>query len=69
MASVEAFNSEVEELLTRSDLKRILKCSERSVINYERSGLLKSIRIGGLVRFTSESVREFIQRQSARSAP
>ena len=65
MPNLREMQDAVEELFDRRDVSRVLKCSERTVINYEQRGLLNPIRIGGLVRFTPESVRQFIERQSA----
>lgn len=64
MTNFKELQDQVEPLLDRREVGRVLKCSERTIINYEQRGLLKPVRIGGLVRFTADSLREFIERQS-----
>lgn len=49
-------------LWTIKDLERIFQVSERTIIRYYREYDLKVVTLpGNLIRFTPESVREFIQ--------
>ncbi len=48
------------ELLTYKDVAKLLRVSERTVWTLVKEGKLKACRIGRLVRFTLESVREYL---------
>ena len=50
------------KLLTTQDVAGILRCSEKTVYNRVKSGDLLPTYNGRLVRFTEQSVREFLER-------
>ena len=51
-----------KRLLTRAEVASIVQVSPRSVINWELSGKLKSVKVGGrAVRFHAEEVERLIQ--------
>ena len=51
-------------LLTYRQLADLLQCSERTVYNFVQRGAIVPFRCGGLVRFTEETVEEFVKRNS-----
>ena len=53
------------KLLTTQDVAGILRCSERTVQNRVKSGDLLPIYNGRLVRFTMESIEEFLVQNKA----
>ena len=53
------------KLLTTQDVAGILRCSEKTVYNRVKSGDLLPTYNGRLVRFTEQSVAEFLQRNMA----
>ena len=54
---------QVDELLTKYELAKKLKCTGRSVDNYVARGLFKRIKVGNLSRFNWESVRQALENQ------
>ena len=52
-------NSQIPVLWTTADVSHFLGCSERQVYALRHEGL-PSLRIGGLVRFDPERVREWL---------
>lgn len=57
--------SEINRLLKKKDVARILNVTERTVENYQYSGVLKYIKFGGTVRFREEDVRKLITRKDS----
>ena len=55
---------QVDELLTKHELAKKLKCTGRSVDNYVSRGLFKRIKVGNLSRFNWESVRQALENQN-----
>jgi len=51
---------ELSNLLTVDDVARLLKCSTRTVHKFKEKGILKFMKIGGLLRFRKEDVNAFI---------
>lgn len=47
-------------LIDRPTVARLLKCSERHVVNLEQAGKLRPIRLGTLVRHSREFIDRFI---------
>lgn len=58
----EATPSKPPELLTAKEVATYFKCTPRTIYNYKEQGLLTSIDIHGLVRFTRPSVEELLLR-------
>jgi excisionase family DNA binding protein len=56
-------------LLNQSDVADILNVSPRTVMRLRASGELKSIRVRGLVRFTTEDVVAFIKARREEGRP
>lgn len=48
------------ELLTRSEVAEKFKVSKQVIARWEKQGLLKRVKIGGTVRFTSNDLTELI---------
>ncbi|MFZ2655614.1 MAG: MerR family DNA-binding transcriptional regulator [Victivallales bacterium] len=55
------------DLITRPEAAKLLQVSPRSLINYERQGLLQGVRIAGkrLVRYSLPSIERLIQSGTA----
>jgi excisionase family DNA binding protein len=51
----------MEEYLTARDIMRIMKVSRPQAYNYLHGGNLKTYKIGRLVRFSAEDLRQFIE--------
>lgn len=51
------------DLLTRREVAQILKCTPRSIINYEKSGNLKPIKVAGkrMVRYFFSDIENLLQ--------
>ena len=50
----------VVELLTPQEVATRLRVSVSSVLRYARTGVLNSVRVGGMVRFRASEVDELI---------
>jgi excisionase family DNA binding protein len=60
-AGVAAMPTITDELLTRTDVARICKCSVLTVIRLEQSGKLEVLRLGaGSVRIRRSSLEKFL---------
>jgi len=65
MANTSVSNAgQVDELLTKLELAKKLKCTGRSVDNYVAKKLIPKIKVGGLTRFNWESVREALENKN-----
>ncbi len=53
----------MKEYLTVEDVMRILKVSRTTAYDIIHSGLLKSYKVGRLVRVTAEDLQRFIERR------
>lgn len=62
------FRTSPPHLWTTSDLARFLVCSERNIFFLRNKGL-PSVRVGGLVRFDPQAVREWLARQDEPADP
>lgn len=56
-AEVQAFGIEIYDI---RQCAAILKVTERSVMNYLKSGQLKGRKVGGKWRFTKDDITQFI---------
>ena len=56
---MEALDREIEALWDARDVARYLKVSRSWVYQKAEAGLLPYLKVGGLVRFVPERVREF----------
>ncbi len=56
-----------EELMTREDVCRVLKCGEVKISQLIRDGQLGYVRVGKSKRFTAEQVRAFIADSTVRT--
>ena len=45
-----------QELVTREELAKRLKCTERSIINNEKKKKIKPLRLGTIIRYNWEEV-------------
>ncbi len=54
-------NQNIEELLTRREVERILKISRSQIYNFLRSGKLTAYKIGGNLRFQKEDINNLIR--------
>jgi excisionase family DNA binding protein len=52
------------QFYTLQELAEILKVQERSVFRYLQSGKLKGQKMGGVWRFTDQSIKDFAKRSS-----
>ena len=50
-------------LLTKKELAKCLRSTERSINNYVAQGIIPSIKLGALVRFNWEQVCEALENQ------
>ena len=55
---------QVDELLTKSELAKRLKCTTRSINNYCNQGLIPKIKVGHLTRYNWEAVRHALENQN-----
>jgi excisionase family DNA binding protein len=49
-----------DRLMTTVEVSRLFRCSLQTVRRYEREGRLRSVRVGGLLRFKREDVQRLI---------
>jgi excisionase family DNA binding protein len=55
--------SAVPFFFTPSEVARIYKVTPATILNWERQGLIPSIRFGRVVRFELEKVRDVIEKR------
>ncbi len=53
-----------EVLLTKKDLSRLMKCSERTLDRLRRDGVLRSFQVNRIVRFRWSDVQEFFSKNA-----
>ena len=61
-----AVQIEVPELLTLREAANILKCHPNTLRNWDRSGLLKAVRLGGRKdrRYRKEDIVKFLNKNT-----
>jgi len=52
------------KLYTSKEVATMVQCCERSIHNFVKEGKIKAHRIGRLVRFSKESIAEFLRQCS-----
>jgi len=52
------------KLYTSREVAAMLQCSERSIHNFVKEKLIRPLRIGRLVRFSKESIEDFLNQCS-----
>lgn len=57
------------ELLTPKDVCRLLKVSRRRLYNLEKSGKLRSVRLGSSIRFPRTEVERFLEDAATMASP
>lgn len=60
-------NIDQNEMLTPSDIARILKISKSGVYNLLKRGEIPYLRVGKKIRVPAKSLNEFIESQTAAS--
>lgn len=59
-------NRQAEELLTAEDIARLYKVSRRCVTNWIKARIIPCLRVGRVLRFHPERVREAMDRYEQR---
>jgi excisionase family DNA binding protein len=55
-----------EPLLRPTEVARLLACSSKTVYAWAASGVLPCVRLGRLVRFRADDVRQFVEAHAER---
>jgi excisionase family DNA binding protein len=56
-----------DELQTPDEVAGQLKVTKAAIYRWVAEGKLRPVRVGSLLRFTDESIREFLARSATRS--
>jgi excisionase family DNA binding protein len=56
-----------EQLKTPDDVAGEFKVTKAAIYRWVAEGKLRPVRVGSLLRFTDESIREFLARSASRS--
>jgi len=58
-----------QRLLDKDEVAEMLHTNPRHVLDLSRAGKLRSIRVGRLVRFTLQDIKDFIENQRKQRLP
>jgi excisionase family DNA binding protein len=53
----------IPTFLTPAEVAKICKVTPQTILNWERQGMIPSIRFGGMVRFDLEKVRDIVEKR------
>lgn len=67
--AVERFKADEDMLLTKEEAAMVLNCSSRTIARLQEKREIEYVVIRGAVRFTKQSLRDIIKRNTIRVSP